>query len=258
MTFAVAATLLFHGATLFNGTFDRATDAYDAGNYEVAVNLYEQLVADGVVHADVFYNLGNAYYRLDALGPAIANYERALHLRPGFDAARHNLDICLQRTKRALAAPLPPAWEQGLLFWHVNLTPVFSFRMAVLSWLLFWGILSLRLWRPLPYLRRAAGVAFFVAVFFGLSSWTKEHPHLIAVAATESLPVHYAKGPEEKARFELFEGDRVSIDRRESGWARVTTADGEKGWAEESGLALVGPPYLRPALGTTDTAGGTS
>ncbi|MCC6488959.1 MAG: tetratricopeptide repeat protein [Candidatus Hydrogenedentes bacterium] len=258
MTVLVTASVLIYGATLFNGTFDRATDAYDAGNYEVAVNLYEQLVSDGVVHADVFYNLGNTYYRLDALGPAIANYERALHLRPGFTAARHNLDICLQRTRQALAAPLPPAWEQGLLFWHVHLTPAFSFRMAIASWLLFWGMLALRLWRPLPYLRRAAGVAFLFAVFFGVSSWTKEHPQLLAVATAESLPVRYAKGQEEKARFELFEGDRVSIDRRENGWARVTTANGERGWTEESGLALVGPPYLRPSLGITETAGGTS
>ena len=258
MNVVTAVSLMIYGATVFNGAFDRANRAYEAGDYAVAVNMYEQLVSDGVAHADVFYNLGNAYFRLDALGPAIANYERALRLRPGFDAARHNLDLCLQQTKRSLAAPLPPAWEQALLFWHFRLTPALSFRLAIAFWLLFWGLLAVRLWRPWPYLRRTAALAFVAAAFLGLSSWAKEHPRLSAVAAAETLPVRYGTGTEETTRFELFEGDRVIVDKRTNGWARVTTATGERGWVEESGLAFVGPPYVRPSEDIGRTPGSTS
>ena len=53
----------------------------------------------------------------------------------------------------------------------------------------------------------------------------------------------------ESVRFELYEGDRVLVDERMQGWARVTTVSGERGWTREEGLLLVGPPYMPgPAL----------
>jgi len=258
VTTLIITSLITCGATVFNATFDRANDAYRQGGYQTAVNLYEQLVSDGVAGADLFYNLGNAYYRLDRLGPAIANYERALHLRPGFEAAQRNLDQCLEQTRRALNAPLPPAWEQSLLFWHYRLTPATSFRLAVASWLLLWMVLGVRLWRPLPYLRRLAAVLALLALAFGASSWAKAHPALLAVASEESVPVRYGIGPEETTRFELFRGDRVRVDKRSGGWARVVTANGERGWVKESSLAFVGPPYLRPSQEPDASSGSTT
>jgi tetratricopeptide (TPR) repeat protein len=235
------------GATIFDDTFDRANVAYMDGDHLTAANLYEQLVSDGVVNADLFYNLGNSYYRMGRLGPAIANYERALHVRPGFEAAERNLQQCLGETDRQLGAPLPPPWQQALLFWHAGLAPKTSFTIAVSSWILFWLTLSVRQWRPLPYLRRAAALFAVLTLLFGLSSWVKEHPALIAVASADAIPVRYGIGESETTRFELSEGDRVLVEQRMNGWARIATAGGERGWVEESSLTLVGPPYLRPS-----------
>ncbi len=258
MTALVAATLFALGAGAFNASFDRANSAYNEGDYVTAVNLYEQLVTDGVAQPDLFYNLGNAYYRLNRLGPAIANYQRALHLRPGFEAAQKNRDLCLQHTRRALNAPLPPAWEQALLFWHYKLPPWLTFRLAVGFWLLLWILLGVRLWRPWPYLRGGAMLTAILAVAFAASSWAKMHPELLAVACAERVPVRYGIGEEEATRFELFEGDRVHVDQRKNGWARVVTASGERGWVDENALALVGPPYLRPPEVQTVNSGDTT
>ncbi len=245
MTVAILSSLMIYGATVFNPVFDDANAAYKDGNYDKAVKLYEQLVSEGVESADLFYNLGNAYYRQNRLGPAIANYERALHLRPGFDFATRNLQQCLAQTKRQLSAPLPPPWQQALLFWHKSLTPQFSFRMAALCWIALWVVLAVRLWRPLPYLRRTALVFAVLAVFFGLSSWVKVHPALVAVANHDGTQVRYGIGTDETVRFELFTGDRVQVDKRANGWVRVATAGGERGWVQDSSLSFVGPPYLR-------------
>jgi len=91
-------------------------------------------------------------------------------------------------------------------------------------------------------------VVSVLAVAFGLSAWVKAHGDLYAVANNERVPVHYGTSEDETVRFELYEGDRVLVDRRESGWARVMTADGERGWARGRALAFVGPPYERPSL----------
>lgn len=246
MTTMVMASLAIFGTTIFNDAFDRANAAYLQDDYQTAINGYEQLVSDGVESADLFYNLGNAYYRAGQLGPAVANYERALYLRPGYDTAERNLAQCLGETKRQLSAPLPPSWQQALLFWHSGITPKVSFCLALTCWLAFWTSLTVRLKWRYPYLRRAALVFGVFSLLFGLSSWVKEHPPLLAVANEDNVPARYGFGEEETTRFELFAGDRVLVEKRANGWARVATAGGERGWVELSSLTLVGPPYERP------------
>ena len=86
-----------------------------------------------------------------------------------------------------------------------------------------------------------------LAVAFGASAWEKAHPVELAVANAETVPVHYGTSENETVRFELSEGDRVIVDKRATGWARVVTAEGERGWAQDKHLAFVGPPYERPA-----------
>ncbi|HEO70776.1 MAG TPA: SH3 domain-containing protein [Candidatus Hydrogenedentes bacterium] len=114
-------------------------------------------------------------------------------------------------------------------------------------WLLFWVLLAFRLVRPSRHVTRAAMLLGLLVVAFAFSAWIKAHPSLYAVADRERVPVHYGTSEEETVRFELYEGDRVLVDRRQGGWARVSTADGERGWAKECNLVLVGPPYERPS-----------
>ncbi len=246
MTAALMTAAILLGANFLDETFQNAAEAYENHDYAASVQLYEQLVAEGVVNAAVFHNLGNAYYRQGVLGPAIANYERALHLDPGMQNARHNLDQCVRQTEMRMERPLPPVWEQSLLFWHYGLPSRVTSMVALGSWVLFWALLALRQFRPYGYLRLAAGLFLVLAAAFGVSAWNKAHPTMLAVASRPEVPVYHGTSVDEIIRFQLHEGDRVSVDRRERGWTRVATADGEWGWTPDEGLAFVGPPYERP------------
>lgn len=234
------------GASAFDETFDLGLEHYEAKNYAIAIAQFEQLVAQRVEDPSVFYNLGNAYYRSGRLAPAIANYERALRLDPGFENAQENLDRCIKQSVRGLSKPQPPELEQNLLFWHYHLRRGTSFGLAALSWCLFWTLLAVRQIRTWPYLRRCAAVAAVAAMAFGASWWVKSSPQTLAVATHVRVPVHYGMNETETVRFELFEGDRVRVDRREGEWARVETGSGERGWVRASSLVFVGPPYEAP------------
>ena len=244
---ALTPVLFLTGVNAFDETFAKGNEAYYQGNYEGAALAYEQLLGSSVINSVVFYNLGNAYYRQGRLGDAIVNYERALRLRPGMDGAKQNLDKALRATERNLARPLPPPWEQSLFFWHSDFSFSAMRNLAMLCWVLAWGLLALRQWRTVRYLRRLAVLAAVLAVSFSGSAWIKAHPAELAVAKDEIVPVRFGKSENESVRFELYAGDRVEVDALEDGWARVTTVSGERGWAQQGNLLLVGQPV---ALGT--------
>ncbi len=248
---SVLLTMLI-AVTVLDESFEAATTAYNHGDYELAVTILERLVSEGVAEPEVFYNLGNAYYRSGILAHAIANYERALQLDPQLEEAQENLNACIRQTERGLSKPQPPDWEQSLLFWHYGLRRDTSLKLVLLTWCLLWALLALRQIRRYPYLRRSALAMGLLTALFAASWWVKSSPQQLAVAAHDAQPVRYGKSDTETVRFELYKGDRVAIDRREDGWARVETSGGERGWTREEYLVFVGPPYEAPSLAWTD------
>lgn len=78
-------------------TAQRADSAYNAENYRQAIELYQQAIAADGVSSDIYYNLGNAYYRNDMPGKAVLNYERALKINPSNGDARTNLNFVRNR-----------------------------------------------------------------------------------------------------------------------------------------------------------------
>jgi len=244
-------------ATAYEQVFDEGVAAYQDRDFPVAIEAFERLVAEGVAQEEVFYNLGNAYYRNGQLAPAIANYERAWQLDPGIEPVAENLRRAVGQTERVLARPGPPAWEDALFFWHSDLTAGEGLMIALVAWALGWSLLLVRAVRSWPYVRPAAAFALLVALVFGASWWIKAHPPILAVAADPRVPVRYGNRADETVRFELYEGDRVRVEQRRDGWARVRTADGERGWAEETHLYLVGPPYAPYAAHRAKEASGT-
>ena len=139
------------------------------------------------------------------------------------------------------------SWEEDVLFWDDGLSYATVAVAAVLCWILFWLVLGLRHWRSFKYGRTFAVIALALAALCTLAAWSKTHPLPRAVAADETVAARYGKSKNDVVRFELYTGDRVRVDRREQGWARVATVDGERGWVRETQLVFVGPPYEAPA-----------
>jgi hypothetical protein len=76
-------------------TLHVANQLYANGDYAGAAQLYQQLVDADIRNADLYYNLGNAYFQMDDMGRAILNYTRAQRLAPRDDSIKANLDLAL-------------------------------------------------------------------------------------------------------------------------------------------------------------------
>ncbi len=237
--FYIPLVLLF---SVYDATFEQGNEAYQQGDYTQAIQSYEQLIYSGVAEPEVFYNLATAYYREGRVGAAVVNYERALYLQPEFGAARDNLGRVLRDTERNLPRPVTSSFMQNMV-WNSKLSSRSLLIVTSISWIAFWSLLFLRLWRPLPYLRLVAAVFLFVAVVNGTAAYGRVQPSPLAVAIEERVPARFGTSDSEQVRFELYEGDRVLIDRIEGDWIRVVTASGERGWVRFSQLLEVGPPF---------------
>jgi len=78
--------------------FDRGNTAYRNGDYNAAVKLYESVLEDGKHSADLYFNLGNAYYKLEKLGPSVFYYEKGLQVDPKNKDIQNNLKYAQQAT----------------------------------------------------------------------------------------------------------------------------------------------------------------
>jgi tetratricopeptide (TPR) repeat protein len=110
--------------------FAKANQEYGSGDFNGAVQDYEELVRAGQDTPNLFYNLGNAYFRMKNLGRAILNYERALALDPHHPEAEANLRIARDEA-RALEL-VPDKWERRFGFASEN---HFVIIVAVAFWI---------------------------------------------------------------------------------------------------------------------------
>ena len=122
----------------------QANDQYAAGNFDIAAQQYEDIIANQGIAPELYYNLGNAYYRLDETAKAILNYERALRLRPNYKDAMVNLEFAQQKvTDNIVLTPsfFLKRWIEVVVKWlHTDTWFYFSaaaFSIALLALLLF-------------------------------------------------------------------------------------------------------------------------
>ena len=118
--------------------FTKANQEYAQGHFKEAISSYEALVRAGQWSANLFYDLGNAYFRTGDFGRAILNYERALALERHHPEAAANLQIARDE---AHALELQQSWpERHLQFASVN---QYSIAAAIAFWLAIFAVVLL-------------------------------------------------------------------------------------------------------------------
>lgn len=220
-----------------------ADSAYVRGEYQLAITDYEALLKQGG-SAELYYNLGNAYYRTENITKAVLNYERALLLSPGDPDIRFNLQIARSKTIDKIV----PESEMFFITWYhalVNLMSVDAWaRMALISLALVIMLLLVYLFASRIWLRK---VGFFggillliVFVLSNLFAWQQKQNLLFrkgAIVTASSVTVKSTPAKNGTDLFILHEGTKVNItDGSMRGWLEIRIADGKEGWIERNKL----------------------
>lgn len=229
------------------GLFEEGNRLYQDGDFAGAVARYGAVLEEGFESAELYYNLGNAHFRLGEIGKAVLNYERAARLDPASDDVRANLALVNQRLQDRIE-PMPRFWLLSVYDWWMRLIPRGALGALVAACYLLLGALLVMvvLRRPADWRRnlvRSACAAAVCTTVLGATLLVREtglgSPEEAVVMAPEASVLSAPSTEGGLTVFTLHEGTKVRIDRRAGAWAEIVLADGKVGWLPLESLEVV-------------------
>ena len=223
-----------------------ADSAYVRGQYQQAIRDYEALLKQGA-SAELYYNLGNAYYRTENIPEAVLNYERALLLSPGDRDIRFNLQIARSKTFDKIV----PESEMFFVTWYRSLVSLMSVdgwaRTALIALALTIVLLLVYLFSYRIWLRKTGffGGVVLLLLFVGANifAWQQKKDLLNRKGAIIFAPAVTVKSTPAVNGTDLFilhEGTKVVItDGSMRDWKEIRIADGKEGWIESKHIRVI-------------------
>lgn len=228
----------------FRVVFEKANKLYEEGKYEESINEHEKFLSLGLEGANIYYNLGNAYFKVGRKGKAILNYRRALRLAPKDKDAQANLAY--------LESLIEDKIDISKKTWfEVKLREIFEFItvdgitiLAFIFYLALFGCSILALFvrgRRKTFIHASwiVGIVFAVCMIVCIIKIQDIEVKKKAVVISSEIDVRYGPFEQEKAAFKLHEGTLLFISEEREGWYRIRLSDGNGGWLKKNGVEVI-------------------
>jgi len=214
-----------------------ANTFYQQKQYDSAAYYYEQIAATKPQEASLYYNLGNTYYRLNKIGLAVLNYQKALYIKPDLKQAADNLAL----TESRISNRIPTASDIFFVSWWNTLTEgQNNVIWAITSLIIFIVIISLSILRRFgkavsitsPQLTGTLIVILLICLVFAFASAGNKLHTGMGVVMQNDAPLMNEQHTG-KAQNLVPEGTTVTILGTRTGWTQVRLPDGRTGWLQE-------------------------
>jgi len=237
--------------------FVRGNQLYEAGEFEEAVDVYEETVARGAVAPELFYNLGNAYYKSGNLGRTVLNYERALRLAPRDEDALANLQLVQSMLRDRQFIEEPGTIARTATWLHRRLNSRESLALTSVLYILFVVVAILFVFRDSAVVSRAypkvslmspgrflgldktqdfilamatLALLLVAAGSSGYQKYREVSSRRAAVVVQEDVPVYSGPNTESTLQFKIHEGTRISTGETRPGWVQIRLPGDLSGW----------------------------
>ena len=229
---------------------DAASEAYRAGDFKKSIELYNGIVAqrlsEGEESAEIYYNLGNAYFRDNQLAEAILYYERALLLNPGDSDIRHNLRFARTRIEDKIDT-------SGSLFltnWVNSIQNRFNSNtwgsVAVVLFILFLLCVGGYLFLRVLWIKKAAfytGIVVFalmiVANLFAFRQKNLQIDRNTGIVMAGAASIRTSPRTNSKELFQLHAGTKVKVKDTDGNWYEIEIANGSVGWIPKENVEII-------------------
>lgn len=228
-----------------NDLLIQAEKNYDKKLYKKAIESYEQLIKDGYSSSELFYNLGNAYYRDNQLGKAIFNYERSKKIDPNDVDVKNNLSIAYSKTidkievkenffVAAVKTNILSSFSTVIWAWF---TIIISFLVFLFLYLFFAGP-SVLVKRISFFVTVVLLVVFFIVYALGNSAKNAKIENSFAVITSPQVKIFTEPTVGSLSKFNLHEGTRVKIIEFNAEWVLIKLENGNEGWLKASDVGV--------------------
>lgn len=223
-----------------------AEEAYSKENYSTSVEIYEALADSVGVSAELYYNLGNSYYKLKNYPKAVLNYERALLLSPGDDDVKFNLNMA----KANIVDKIDVVDRSFISMWFESIRNITSSNrwaiIAVISFILFLIGIFIYIFGKQITLKKigffGGAILLMFSIYANIASYKQKQKIIERETAIIMAPSITIKSSPSESGTELFilhEGTKVQITDKMGEWSEIKIEDGNSGWIKTSEMEII-------------------
>jgi tetratricopeptide (TPR) repeat protein len=224
----------------------KGNQLYQSGNFDKAADMYQKVVDSGYESPSLYFNLGNAYYKLDKIGMSVLNYERAKKFSPQDEDINFNLKLANQKT----LDKIEPAPKLFLEDWWDNLKSMHAERIwgirsisCFLLFLFFLGVFittqrilskQIGFWLSLVFF-----IFTLISFFISKSRYNDLSNQNAAVILSSSVEIKNSPSDAGTKLFILHEGTKVAAPENKGDWVKIELTSEKVGWVKKSEIEFI-------------------
>jgi tetratricopeptide (TPR) repeat protein len=217
--------------------FVTANNLYKAGKFEDAIKEYEIIESKKLVSLELYYNLGNSYYKLNKVGPAIYYYEKALNIDSSNEDVRNNL-VFAKRLALDNIEELPKTVLQKFNKNYLQKLSYDQWAIVVITFSVLGSLFFLLFYfAEIPSKKRfyfvISTVSFILllgSLFITYSQYNTSKTNNPAIVFAEETEIRNAPTLNSEIVFKLHEGTKVIVLDAVDDWKKVKIKDVKLGW----------------------------
>ena len=224
----------------------RANELYQKQNFAESSKLYKTIINKGYKSAEVYFNLGNAYFRMNQIPKAILSYERAKKIAPGDD----DIDFNLKIANLKIVDKIEPVPKFFLTVWLESIANMFSSAAwsaisIIFIWLLFISVAVFYVsWSSLiKRISFGIGIISIIMIIstmlFAAKMSNYEESNINAIIFLQNVYVKSSPDEGSTDLFILHEGAKVEILDELGTWKKIKLANGSIGWLPENSIEII-------------------
>lgn len=235
--------LLFTQVFWAQSAFEKGNALYQKGKYGEAITAYESIVKSGQQSAELYFNLGNCYYKLNKVAPAIFNFEKALLLNPGDTEIQNNLSFAQKMTIDDITE-VPKVGFAKIIqdftaSFHYDTWAFIAIVLSLLFLLSFIGYYfsNTTSSKRIFFLGMLVFFLFVsVSVMAGFFEQNRIHNDKPAIIFAEVITVKSEPNTSSQDAFVLHAGTKVYVLETVSKYKKIQLLDLKEGWVEKTAI----------------------
>ena len=223
--------------------FEEGKELYKNGKYQQAITSWMKIIDQGLHSPELYFNLGNAHYKMNNIGPSVYYFEKAKLLAPNDTDIKTNLAFA-ENARIDAIEPLPKTIFSK---WRHAISDIFTFNgwaviavvfsiVFVCLFLLYYFSISEKRKRLLFVSSLFSILLLFGALTMAFITYSDFNQYKPAIIFSEEIEIKTEPNMSSNVAFTLHEGTKVHITAKDGNWYRISLIDGKDGWIPASDL----------------------